>query len=134
MQDPSAITVTVLKNQSPALPGPSTASVAERVSPLALPGVMQLPLHPRILSNAGCSQDSPRCYGCSPSRGGTGRGSEGLFPHDSVMQACFEDYLVTKSNDNLLSLYLCYLIRRCQPVFKKALVSRPHKLKNHSVE
>ena len=36
-QDPSAITVTVLTNQSPALPGPSTAPFAEPVSPLGSP-------------------------------------------------------------------------------------------------
>ena len=37
MQDSSAITVTVLTNQSPALPRPSTAPVAEPVSPLGSP-------------------------------------------------------------------------------------------------
>ena len=37
MQDPSAITVTVLTNQSPALPGPSWAPFAEPVSPLGPP-------------------------------------------------------------------------------------------------
>ena len=37
MQDPSAITVTVLTNQSPALPGPSWAPSAEPVSPLGPP-------------------------------------------------------------------------------------------------
>ena len=43
MQDSSAITVTVLTNQSPALPGPSSAPVAELVSPLGS-RVMQLRL------------------------------------------------------------------------------------------
>ena len=37
MQDLSAITVTVLTNQSPALPGPSSAPDAEPVSPLGPP-------------------------------------------------------------------------------------------------
>ena len=37
MQDPSAITVMVITNQSPTLPGPSSAPIAEPVSPLGPP-------------------------------------------------------------------------------------------------
>ena len=49
IQDPSAITVTVLTNQSPDLP---RLLLLNRYLHLALPRVMQLRLHPRILLNA----------------------------------------------------------------------------------
>ena len=80
MQDPSAITVTVLTNQSPALPGPSTAPVAEPVSPLGSPSCD---------AASSASSHSIECKDVvkalhevrDAARAVVGLGSEGLFPH-----------------------------------------------------